>query len=338
MSYVSLGDMAQTFQLRRQNVELQRSMQRLSAELTTGTKADLPQALGGDLTTLVSLDRSLATLESYGVATAEASLFAGTLQAALGTVQDLTDDIAPSLAAATNTASATQIDTVARDAASRFQSTVAAMNTQAAGRYLLSGAATDTAPLASADDILAALRTATAGQTTVAGIVATVDSWFDAAPGSGGFRDTGFTGTTVPTGPFRIGEGQSAAITATAADSRIVDALKGFALAALVADGALGADVAGRGALTRLAGTRLASASGGIVALRADIGGVEARIAAATTRNTAAATTLQMARNGLVSADPYDTATALEKVQTQIESVYTLTARLSRLSLTDFLR
>ena len=54
-------------------------------------------------------------------------------------------------------------------------------------------------------------------------------------------------------------------------------------------------------------------------------------------RNAAEASALQIARNGLVAADPYDTATAIQAVQTQIETLYTLTARLSRLSLTDYL-
>lgn len=338
MSYVSLGDMVQTFQLRRQTVELQRNLQRLTQEMTTGVKADLPQAVGGDFTALSSLDRSLASLKSYGVATAEAQLFAGTLQDALGSIQDLNDGIAPVLAGITTASGKTQIDTVTQDAKSRFQSVVSALNTQAAGRFLLSGAATDTAPLAAADDMLATLKAATTGQTTATGIAAIVDSWFDAAPGAGGFADTGFRGATTPNAPFQIGEGQSVGLTATATDPRIVSVMKGYALAALVADGAMSGDTVGRGVLVHLAGQRLIAAGDGLTELRAEIGSAEARISTAATHNAANETTLQIARNALVAADPYATATALQQVQSQMEAIYTLTARISRLSLTDYLR
>jgi flagellar hook-associated protein 3 FlgL len=40
----------------------------------------------------------------------------------------------------------------------------------------------------------------------------------------------------------------------------------------------------------------------------------------------------------MYQADPYQAATELELAQTQLEAVYTLTARLSRLSLSDYLK
>lgn len=337
MSFASLGDLAQHFQLRRQNVEVQKSIQSLTREMTTGVRSDLPKALGGDFTTLGAIERSLGAIKSWNVATSEASLFAGTLQESLGTVQDLGTGIASSLAASGSTASANAIDALAIDTKSRFQSAVAALNTQVTGRYLLSGSATDHPPLASADDMLAALQTATAGIATVNGVVAAVDAWFDAPAGSGGFLDLAYGGSAAPPGPFPIGDGESAGITTTAADPRIVTTLKGFAMGALVATGTLAGDTAARGSLLQNSGTRLLGAGNGLVAMRAEIGGTEARVAAAATRNAAAAGTLELARTKLVSADPYDTATALEQAQTQLQTLYTLTARLSKLSLADYL-
>ncbi len=46
---------------------------------------------------------------------------------------------------------------------------------------------------------------------------------------------------------------------------------------------------------------------------------------------------MEIARTELIGADPYDTATEMEAVQGQLETLYTVTARLSRLSLADFL-
>jgi flagellar hook-associated protein 3 FlgL len=47
---------------------------------------------------------------------------------------------------------------------------------------------------------------------------------------------------------------------------------------------------------------------------------------------------LEAARSKITSADPYETASALEAVQFQIEALYVLTARTSQLRLSDYLR
>jgi len=64
---------------------------------------------------------------------------------------------------------------------------------------------------------------------------------------------------------------------------------------------------------------------------------LQARIDTATTRNTSEATALGIARAGLVQLDPYETATRLQHAETQLQLIYTLTARMSRLSLADYL-
>ena len=69
----------------------------------------------------------------------------------------------------------------------------------------------------------------------------------------------------------------------------------------------------------------------------ARVGTVQAQIAAAQTRNTAEESALSITRAGIISADPYDAATRLEDLQTRIEALYLVTARVSRLSLADYL-
>ena len=61
------------------------------------------------------------------------------------------------------------------------------------------------------------------------------------------------------------------------------------------------------------------------------------KISAAETRNSSEESALQIARNDLTSVDPYSTATKLQETQTQLETIYALTARMSHLSLLDYL-
>ena len=76
----------------------------------------------------------------------------------------------------------------------------------------------------------------------------------------------------------------------------------------------------------------------GITDMRADLGDVEARIEAAQVRGDTARGLLELERNALTSIDPYSVATQLQEAETRLESLYLLTTRLTRLSLTEFMR
>jgi flagellar hook-associated protein 3 FlgL len=337
MNYVSIGDMAQSFQLRRHNVELKKHLSTLTEELTKGVKSDIAGAVNGDFKALAGIEHSLHLLESYKTATGEATLFAESLQSVLGTVQDIAGDIAPILLSAGATGGAQLVDTATMDARQKFHSVVSALNIQIADRFLLSGAATDQQPLSGSQDILDALMVAASGQVTAGGVISTVQAWFDAPPGGGGFTDMIYGGAGTPSA-FEIGPIDTAALDVTALDTTVVDVLKGMALAALVSDGILPGDDNGRALLSHTAGETLYASNSGLSSLRARVGTVEAHIADSAGRNAAQSTALRIAKADIVAADPYETATGLEAVQTQLETLYTITSRLSRLSLADFLR
>lgn len=336
MNYISVGDMSQAFQMQRHNAQLKTHLSRLTQELTTGVQLDLGAAVRGDFTALAGIDRSLATLGSYAFANDEVAQMAATMQTALDTIQSMVSQAGPTLLSAATSSSPTMVSATSGDARQKFAATIMALNTNTAGRYAFSGDATDTPPLASADDILAALGVAITGETGAVDVVGVVDAWFDAPAGGGGYLDLAYRGGTPMPG-FRTGEGELAELTMTAADPDLRDALKGLAIAALVSDGALMGDDSERARLTRIAGERVVTADGALALLRARIGITEGQIASSAARNAAETSALMIARSGMITADPYDTATALEAVQTQIETLYTLTARLSRLSFADYM-
>ena len=188
MTSVTIGDMARHFMLRRQNTDLQARLATLSKELTTGKKADVAGAVSGDFKVLAGLDHRLGILDGYKTATSEAGFFAENLQHVLGTVASIAGDTGPTLLGAGTTGGVQSVTITTGDARQKFSSVVSALNTQVADRFLLSGAATDRAPISGATDILNALSVATAGQTTASGIITTVDSWFDAPPAAAGSR------------------------------------------------------------------------------------------------------------------------------------------------------
>ena len=334
MNYLSIGDLAQTFQTRRQNVALKSDLQRLSQEMTSGARSDATAAAGGDFSALSSIERSLTVARSYSVATSEAALLATTAQTSLETVEGLVTELAPALLTAGSSSQALLIQTTAADGRAKFETALAALNVRAADRYALSGTATDTPPLADAETILADLQAATASETTAAGIAAAVEAWFD-TPG-GGFETVAYLGSE-PIQPLRLSDDTSVRFDVTAADARVRNTLKGLAMAALLDAGALSGDVSERAELARLAGVSLLDSEAGMAALRADVGIVEASVDKTAARNAATVSALEMARNEIMAVDQYNTATELEAIRSQLEILYSVTARLSRISLADYL-
>jgi flagellar hook-associated protein 3 FlgL len=219
------------------------------------------------------------------------------------------------------------------DADQKFRSAVAAMGTRAGDRTLFAGTSTGGPALAAAEDILAALDAEVSGALTAAAVEAAVTAWFDAP---GGYAALAYRGGP-PMAPFAVAQGETVALAVTAADPAVRDTLKGLALGALLQRGALSAAPAERAALAMAAGTALMESQAARTDMAARIGTAEQGIAAVEGRNAAEASALGIARAGLLGADPFETATALADAQTRIEALYAVTARLSRLSLVDYL-
>ncbi len=338
MNFLSIGDLAQSFRLRNHDVHLKRELARLTDEVTTGVASDPTKAVRGDYAALAAIERSLTRTESFRTAASEAGGLAGTIQIALETVQAQVQATAPSLLSASLTMTDRQIDTLALAAHQRLGSTISALNARVADRHVLSGTATDRAPVADVATLLAAAEAAVSGLAAPGMIAAALQDWFDRPAGGGGFIDQIYGGSASALAAFQLAEGETATIGMTAADPTIRDTLRGFTLASLVDTGALSGDRAGRTELLRRAGETLAQADIAVTGARADLGATEEAIDAAATRASSERHRLQIARNDILATDPYETSSALEAVKSQTEMLYTITGRLSQLRLADYLK
>ncbi len=210
---------------------------------------------------LAGIDRSLRTLESFRTASSEAALFSSSMQAALASVQDIPAMIGPTLLSAATTSNPAQVNAAAADAREKFLGAVQTLNVQVGDRFVFSGTMTDTKPFADGANMLAALGTAIAGETTAAGVAAQVSAWFAAPVGGGGFLDTGYLGGDTALAAFRIGPDETAELDAVGSDPALRGVLEGLALAALLAEGALSSDTIERSRLARTAGETILGAA-----------------------------------------------------------------------------
>lgn len=335
MPFYSLGDMASHFMLRRQNVRMNSEMMQLTQEMVSGQTEDVPRHLKGNYSYLGDIESKLRVLEGYDAAAKEASVFTSAMQSALEKVQRTTSALSSDLILVGNSNLPQAMQAASAKARGELGALLSALNTNVAGRSLFSGVATDATAFASSDEFLSELKSAVSGEVTLSGIVDAVDDWFD-VPG-GGFETTGYLGASTDLAPFLVAEGETVKLSLRGDDAVIRDMLKQTAIAALASDTDLGLSDTLQRELLEMAGATLMTSQGALTEVRADLGYAEERIEESKTRVSAERTSFEISRNDLLGVDPYETATRLEAVQFQLESLYTATARLSQLSLIRYL-
>jgi len=331
---VSVGDLAQSFMLKRQTASLKTEIQRLSTEVVTGKVADVGRKVSGDFSTLAAIDSTSARLRAFGTVIRETTILAAATQAVLGTLDTLASDLTPGLLTAAASGQQAGIDAIASDARNRLEGAMAALNTRIGDRALFAGSQTGGTAVISGDALLDALQTVVFGAVTAQDVNQRLQTWFD--------DPTGFSAAAYLGGPplsqVPIGIGESVAPGITATETAVRQTLRGLAMTALLERGVLAGNLMEQRALTVAAAQSLLGSQPDRSGLSARLGAAEARLDEASIRNETEATSLEMARNAAIGVDDYRTASDLEAAQTQLELLYSITARLTRLSLVDFLR
>ncbi len=336
MSIVTFGDMAQLQTLRRDGAAMKSELSRLTSELSSGRVADLGRALGGDFSALADITRSLRLNTSFRASVTDAAIAAEGRQTSLGRLASELEGLGGNLLAVTGAGSLNDLQLKLANGTDRFEQAVNVVNTRLAGRSLFSADAPDQTPLISGDAMMVELRTLVTGAPDAATMVADVTAWFTDA--GGGYETIAWQGGAGQPPLVLLGEGQSADTGVTALDPAIRASLAGLAIVALAAEGTVPLPEAEQRALVTAGAGLVLDGEGALIGLRARLGAEEARIEEARVAAEATRASLEIEYGRLVEADPYRTATELETVNTRLETLYLLTARMSRLSLTEFLR
>lgn len=328
MTLAALGDRAALFASQRHNADLRARLALAAQELSTGQVADPVRALRGDTGPLADLDRRIERAEAWGLAAREAGMRLAAMGAALDKAAEAREGLLGRLLASGPAGPDPAADAPAAETA--FRSILSGLNARLGEGALFAGTATDGPALAEADTLLAALRSAIAGQTTAAGVASVLDDWFDSP--SGGFATEGYLGASASLS--RGIDDAETVILPRADDPALRALLKATAMGALAADLPEGE---GRALLTRARDGLLASGDA-LTRLRAGIGESEARAEAATARHAARASAWGILRQEMIAADPYESASTLEALRTRLETHYEAVQRLSSLSLVNHLR
>lgn len=336
MSITGIPDLLSAGRTARTLAQVQTDFTRASEELTTGRQSDVVAATGGDPIRLYAVERDLALNAGRALNVDMAISRAAVTQTALTRVEGAAGAVGAKLLAAVTIGDLTGAQLEANRARDAFEEAVSALNSRFGDRSLFSGAATDSPAIASAAAMLSDIAARAAPSQTADEVIAAVDDYFtDPA----GFAATGYLGSTTDASSAEISPGQYVDYAIRADRDEIVTALKALALGVLGAEGGFaGATTSTRLAVMGEAGQRGLTASAGIVTLRGEVGVAEERLETAKIRGSAERTFLQTARNNIVARDPFEAATEFNALEQQLQTIFEVTARLSQLSLTNFLR
>jgi len=335
MALQSIGDLAQSFVLRQQGTHLARETDRLTREVSTGRATDTAKHLSGNLLPLADIERALTLADAHREVARIASLDAGIMQTALTRVEESGSALAEAALAAVSASGAMQPTVLAQAARESLSAMMGALNVHSADRALFGGDVTDRAPLADADTLLQELRPVLAAAPDAIALNDALDGFFE--PPGGGFSAEVYRGGQAAAASHALGAGEKVEFRIRADDAALRDQIKRAAILSLIDDPALALDQQERADVAREAGTGLLAGQDGVTRLRAQLGFAEERIAQAQARIDAETSSLRVARNDLVSVDIFESAAALEQVQSQLETLYTITARTARLNLANFL-
>lgn len=338
MTSISLGDQARAFALQSASHRIKTTMATLSAEMASGEVADIPARFQGNTQILRDVETRIDMIGQFKKNASEAAFQTQAMTDVLVSVKDVGIGLSNDLLTAPFSASRDITDLRARQAGDALHTMVSQLNGSAGQRFLFSGFRSDVQPLVAAEQILTDLTALTGTLMTASDIADVVSDWFDAAPGAGGFIDRGYRGAVGDASELTIGEGKTLRLDTTAISPAIRGQLKAVAIAALAGRAILGGNEAERNRLLQLGGAALLRNSDAMIGEAGRMGLSQATIEVAQTESTQMLSTLETSRNTMRGADPYETAAALTQAQTQLETLYAVTARLSKLRLVDFLR
>lgn len=336
MSFFGIGDLAQNMFLRQRSGDLQRTLSRLTNEISSGRTEDLSAAVKGDFGMLGQIERQLQVTDGFSEArNSLESKFDATI-VAFGTLRSLVSSQGAEILSAIGLQQQGLLEARINAGSGDFDVAVRTMNTRIGEQYVYSGVNSNTPPLINSDDILNELSIATAVAVDANQFNQIVDDWFLST--GGGFETLAYQGGVEIGSPIPVGMNQNVSDTPTAAARSFRQTLKELAKVELLSDGAFNSQQDERQEVLRSAGQGMLEASAAIISEEADLGAMQARLSMVQTQAMSLETSLKEARAKVREIDPFEAASELQAVQQQIESLYIITARNSRLTLAEYLR
>lgn len=349
MFVTGTSDYSSSLKLRTAVSLLQKQMAQTQIEASTGKIADRAMALGLNSATDVGLNQQVQRLDTIKTLNATVSGRLDATQTTLTTMSSIVTDMIGTLVQAKS--GGVDFAVIQQKATAALQSLNDKLNTSYNGQYLFAGVNTDVMPVAANPD-----------DATSAGKVAVETSFaaaFGMSPSDPGvanidpasmnafldgsfsqlFDDTGwrtnFSSASDKTIRSRISVSEvvDGSVSADASAFRQVTQ----ALTMISQLGLKGMGDTTKSALIDKAMSVLTTGQASITAMQTSVGGVQTRVSDATDRLTIQSQNLSKSIGAMEDVDPYAVSMQFSSLSTQIQTAYSITARIQQLSILKYL-
>jgi flagellar hook-associated protein 3 FlgL len=337
MKIAASSDLSRMLVQQRHTARARLDLDRAAQEMTTGLRTDRVKATGGDVSRLFAFDRMLARNAAHVDTIRLTELRLEVMQNTLARIQTAVEPLSVDLVSAAGTGDMTTGTIRAAASRAAFIDMVTALNVEVAGGSLFAGTETQRPALRPAEVILGAIADLVDGM-TAADAAAAIAAYFEDAPPP--FLTDNYLGSEDGLPAAEVGDGNRIDYALRASDPAFLRTLKGLALAAMVAEGGAFAASGKEEKVFLLgeAGRTLIDAREGLLGLRAGVGSAQERVEAALATRTAEREGIELASARVLGADPYEAGTVFQAMHAQLESVFTVTARLATLRFANFMR
>lgn len=296
-------------------------------EVVTGRRANLAKHLGGQAGEYNLVTKALSDIDSDRTRMDLAESRFAQVDIALDSIRLTVTGFAEQAQSDFTVSGNVGREQTRESARSHLETVVLMLNNSHAGRGLFSGDESGSAAMAPAQTILDDIDALLAGATDEASIDAAIDAYFVAGAG---FDTTAYTGGTGDAASVRLPNGTDVDYNVRADNQAFRDTVEGLLRTIYAPDDASTDYIADfTTALTR--------GEEALIALQADVGRQRNLISNAIEINEQERIVLSETEYNLAGVDQYEAATQLEMLEVQLEAAYTITSRLSRLSLANYL-
>ncbi len=304
-------------------------------EVASGRIEDITKAANGDIGGVQLLKKAVNEAGRYQTSLALAENRATLTQNVLGSLTSESSRLATGAYAALGAGDEASMRTIAKDARGALYTIFGALNTTDGGRSLFAGDATNAVPLGDVDTLLADVQAIIAAAPDAASAQTALDTYFNDP--AGGFQTSIYGGGAGDAPAVELAPGIRVQASVKADAQPIKDVIRGFAVLANFAT-APGGSMAERNALATEAAALALAAEADLVDLRADLGVSEGRIASTKERYQSEETVLSNLLTKKITRDPFEAASELQLLESQLEAAYLVTSRLARLSIAAYLK
>ncbi len=320
----------------RATAQLRERLQTTATEAVTGLKSDLTKATNGEVGRAHLLGKALNDVDQ-GLQINTLSKTRVTLMTnALSGADTAINGLGPRGSVAVAIGNDITLKALSNEASGTLESVMSALSTSQGPRNLFSGSKTDAPTYADPKILLEDVKDILSNASSVDDANTKLDRYFNDPDGT--FETKIYTGSQNNAAPLQIGNNKSVNLDLKGNNQDIKDTLRGLAVMANAFE------FTGTGreddfdAMYSAGAASVSSGTTGLTNQQAKLGLLSATLNQAESRFNVERTSLTNAYTEMFGRDQFEATTELKTLQVQLEASYTLTARLSDLTLTNYLR